>query len=103
MPPWGAAPSTRQDGVAFSAQPPCTLARRVDTMPKALRSRVRLRAAEGKWVMSSPRRRRSLARTALWICAGPYVVAGSLLAVVFALMVLAVAVQAFAAALRHLL
>jgi hypothetical protein len=50
-----------------------------------------------------PRRPRSLARTALWVCATPYVVAGSLLAVVFGLMVLAVAVQAFAAALRYLL
>ena len=54
-------------------------------------------------VMCSPRRPRSLARTALWVCTGPYVVAGSLLAVVFGLMVLAVAVQAFAAALRYLL
>ena len=51
--------------------------------------------------MRSSSRPRSLVRAALWIVVGPYVVAGTLLAVVFGFALLAVVAQLVAALLRH--
>lgn len=56
---------------------------------------------EGKRVMRSSPRPRSLVRAALWVLVGPYVAIGGLLAVVVACALLAVVAQLLAGLLQH--
>ena len=99
-------------GLAAGERPPCSGAGRnircasplyfgVGASYDRLRCVPWMAAAEGECVMRSSPRPRSLVRAALWIVVGPYVVAGTLLAVVFGFALLAVIAQLVAALLRH--